>query len=71
MFIAPFVPSPAQVIEYMLRMADLKPGEVFFDLGAGDGRTVVMAAKSFGARSVGVELREDWVPFMRVVWVTG
>ena len=59
MFIAPFVPSPAQVIEYMLRMADLKPGEVFFDLGAGDGRTVVMAAKSFGARSVGVELRED------------
>ena len=59
MFIAPFVPSPVQVIEYMLKMADLRPGEVFFDLGAGDGRTVVMAAKSFGARSVGVELRED------------
>lgn len=59
MFIAPFVPSPAQVIQYMLKLADLKPGEVFFDLGAGDGRTVIMAAKSFGARSVGVELRED------------
>jgi predicted RNA methylase len=59
MFIAPFVPSPVQVIEYMLRMADLRAGEVFFDLGAGDGRTVIMAAKSFGARSVGVELRED------------
>jgi tRNA A58 N-methylase Trm61 len=59
LFIAPFVPSPVQVIEYMLKMADLKPGEVFFDLGAGDGRTVIMAAKSFGARSVGVELRED------------
>ena len=59
MFIAPFVPSPAPVIQYMLKLADLKPGEVFFDLGAGDGRTVVMAAKSFGARSVGVELRED------------
>jgi predicted RNA methylase len=59
MFIAPFVPSPVQVIQYMLKMADLKAGEVFFDLGAGDGRTVIMAAKSFGARAVGVELRED------------
>jgi tRNA A58 N-methylase Trm61 len=45
----------------MLMMAGLKPGEVFFDLGAGDGRTVVMAAKDFGARAVGVELREDLV----------
>ncbi len=43
----------------MLRLAELKPGEVFFDLGAGDGRTVIMAAKAFGARSVGVEMRED------------
>ena len=59
MFIAPFVPSPAQVIEYMLKLADLKAGEILFDLGAGDGRTVIMAAKSFGARAVGVELRED------------
>jgi predicted RNA methylase len=59
MFIAPFVPSPVQVVEYMLKLADLKAGEVLFDLGAGDGRTVVMAAKSFGARAVGVELRED------------
>jgi tRNA A58 N-methylase Trm61 len=45
----------------MLAMAELKPGEVFFDLGAGDGRTVIMAAKDFGARAVGVELREDLV----------
>jgi predicted RNA methylase len=43
----------------MLRLAELKPGEVLFDLGAGDGRTVIMAAKTFGARAVGVELRED------------
>jgi predicted RNA methylase len=43
----------------MLQLAELKPGEVLFDLGAGDGRTVMMAAKSFGARAVGVELRED------------
>ena len=43
----------------MLRLAELKPGEVLFDLGAGDGRIVMMAAKTLGARGVGVELRED------------
>ena len=59
MFIAPFVPSPPQVVRQMLMLADLRPGEIFFDLGAGDGRTVIMAAKDFGARAVGVELRED------------
>ena len=57
--IAPFVPSPIPVIKHMLQLAGLKPGEVLFDLGAGDGRSVIMAAKSFGARAVGVELRED------------
>jgi predicted RNA methylase len=59
MFIAPFVPSPQTVVEYMLRLADLKAGEVLFDMGSGDGRTVIMAAKVFGARGVGIELRED------------
>ncbi|MEM3730337.1 MAG: class I SAM-dependent methyltransferase [Candidatus Bathyarchaeia archaeon] len=61
MYIAPYVPSPPQVIRQMLILAQLKPGEVFFDLGAGDGRAVIMAAKDFGARAVGVELREDLV----------
>jgi predicted RNA methylase len=59
MFIAPFVPSPVLVVQRMLKLADLKAGEILFDLGAGDGRTVTMAAKSFSARAVGVELRED------------
>ena len=59
LFIAPFVPSPVLVIQHMLRLAELKPGEVLFDLGAGDGRTVLVAARAFGARGVGVELRED------------
>jgi predicted RNA methylase len=45
----------------MLSLAELRAGEVFFDLGSGDGRTVIMAAKDFGARAVGVELREDLV----------
>jgi tRNA A58 N-methylase Trm61 len=47
------------VVRRMLSLADLKPGETFYDLGAGDGRTVIMAAKDFGAKAVGVELRED------------
>jgi len=59
MYIAPYVPTPPQVIQRMLRLAELRAGEVFFDLGSGDGRTVIMAAKEFGARAVGVELRED------------
>jgi predicted RNA methylase len=59
LFIAPFVPSPIPVIQRMLQLAEIEPGEVLFDLGAGDGRTVIMAAKTFGARAVGVELRED------------
>ena len=59
MYIAPFVASPLPVIRRMLVLAELKPGEIFYDLGAGDGRAVIMAAQEFGARAVGIELRED------------
>ncbi|MCK4933397.1 methyltransferase domain-containing protein [Candidatus Bathyarchaeota archaeon] len=59
MFIAPFVASPRSVVRHMLKAVDLKPGEAFYDLGSGDGRTVIMAAQEFGARAVGVEMRED------------
>ena len=61
LFLAPFVPSPPQVVRQMLLLADVRPGEIIFDLGAGDGRTVIMAAKDFSARAVGVELRDDLV----------
>jgi len=43
----------------MLTLAELRKGETFFDLGAGDGRSVIMAAQEFGANAVGIELRED------------
>jgi len=59
LFIAPYVATPLPVVRQMLLLAELKPGETFYDLGAGDGRTVIMAAKEFGANAVGVELRED------------
>jgi protein-L-isoaspartate O-methyltransferase len=61
MFIAPFVASPLTVVRHMLELAQLKQNENFFDMGAGDGRTVIMAAKDFGAKATGIELREDLV----------
>lgn len=51
--------SPHAVVRYMLTVSGLKSDETFYDLGAGDGRAVIMAAKEFGAKAVGVELRED------------
>ena len=61
MFIAPYVASPLPVVRQMLLLAELKPNETLYDLGSGDGRAVIMAAKDFGAKAVGVELREDLV----------
>ena len=59
MFLAPFVATPTPVVHQMLILAELKSGDVLYDLGSGDGRAVIMAAKDFGATSVGVELRDD------------
>jgi len=59
MFISPFVASPLPVIRRSLTLAELKRDEVLYDLGAGDGRTLIMAAQEFGARGIGIELRED------------
>lgn len=54
--LAPFVPTPPEVVEAMLKLADVKPTDVVYDLGCGDGRIVIMAAEKFGAKGVGVEL---------------
>lgn len=54
--LAPFVPSPQPIVERMLSAANLKPGETLFDLGCGDGRVLITAAKKFGAKAVGIEL---------------
>lgn len=53
---APFMPSPPSTVDEMLRLAAVGPGDVVYDLGAGDGRVVIAAAKKFGARGVGVEI---------------
>ena len=52
----PYVPTRQEVVEEMLRMAGVKPGDVVYDLGCGDGRIVVTAAQKFGARGVGVDI---------------
>lgn len=52
----PYVPTPQDVVEKMLEMADVKEGEVVYDLGCGDGRIVITAARDRGARGVGVDI---------------
>ena len=59
MSVAPYVSSPEEVVRKMLDMAQLREGEVLFDLGCGDGRIVVMAARDYSAKAFGVEIRED------------
>jgi SAM-dependent methyltransferase len=49
-------PTPKKHIRSMLQMAKLKPGELVYDLGCGDGRVLILAAKEFGARGVGIEV---------------
>jgi ubiquinone/menaquinone biosynthesis C-methylase UbiE len=57
--LAPFVPSPFIVIERMLQIAGVKPGETVYDLGCGNGRILITAAQKFGAKAVGIELNES------------
>jgi SAM-dependent methyltransferase len=51
-----FVPTPEEVVDQMLRLAGVGPNDVVYDLGSGDGRIVIAAAKRFGARGVGIDL---------------
>lgn len=52
----PFVPTPVEVIDKMLELAEVKKGDVVYDLGSGDGRIVIRAAKKYGVRAVGIEM---------------
>lgn len=58
--IVPFVPSPQSVVDKMIDLAGVKKGDVVYDLGSGDGRIVIAAAKR-GARAVGFEIDPDLV----------
>lgn len=52
----PFVPTTPEAVTAMLKLADVKSTDVIFDLGCGDGRIVIEAAKAFGARGVGIDI---------------
>jgi tRNA G37 N-methylase Trm5 len=51
-----FVPTPQEVVDEMLRVAGVKKGDVLYDLGSGDGRIPVTAAKKFAIRAVGIDI---------------
>lgn len=54
--LGPNIPTPQAVVDRMLEVARIKPGEMVYDLGSGDGRVVITAAVKYGARAVGVEI---------------
>jgi ribosomal protein L11 methylase PrmA len=51
-----FVPTPQEVVEDMLRIANVGKGDVLYDLGSGDGRIPITAAKKYGIRAVGIDI---------------
>jgi len=54
--LAPYVPTPQDVVERMLDLAGVTADDVLYDLGCGDGRLVITAARKFGARGVGIDI---------------
>lgn len=57
----PYVPTPQPVVDAMLEMAGVKQGDLVYDLGSGDGRIVITAAKKYGTRGIGIDLNPDRV----------
>src|ERR1700733_7135689 len=57
--IAPYYPTPNTIVDKMLQLGELKAGEKMFDLGSGDGRLVIAAARKYKADATGVELDDS------------
>jgi SAM-dependent methyltransferase len=57
----PYVPTPDGVVNRMLQLADVDSSDVVYDLGSGDGRIVIQAARAYGARGVGIEIDPELV----------
>jgi ubiquinone/menaquinone biosynthesis C-methylase UbiE len=55
----PYVPTPANVVEEMLKLANIHKGDILYDLGSGDGRIVVTAAKKYGIKGVGIDINPE------------
>jgi hypothetical protein len=56
-----FITTPHRVVREMLKLAELRKDDVLYDLGSGDGRIVIAAAKDFGARAVGIEIDQELI----------
>jgi len=54
--LAPFIPTPDDVVERMLALAEVGPKDVVLDLGSGDGRIPIAAARKYGARGIGIDI---------------
>ena len=59
--LATFEPTPHEAVRRMLELAEVKPGELLYDLGSGDGRIVIAAAQEFHAKALGFEIDRDLV----------
>jgi len=57
----PFVRTTTEVIDRMLELARVKPGDVVYDIGSGDGAIIIQAAKKYGVKGVGIEIDRDLV----------
>jgi SAM-dependent methyltransferase len=55
----PYVPTPPEIVEAMLKLGNVHAGDMLYDLGCGDGRIVIMAAKKFGARGTGIDINPE------------
>ena len=55
---APYVTTPPDVVDRMLALANVTPTDIVYDLGTGDGRIVIAAARAFGARGVGIDIEQ-------------
>ena len=63
--LAPFDPTPQEVVERLLVLAGVRKGDTVYDLGSGDGRVVIAAAKKFGVKAVGFEIDPGLVKLAR------
>jgi SAM-dependent methyltransferase len=63
---APWVPTSLKFVRETLAMTDLQQGELLYDLGSGDGRLVIAAARDFGARATGIEIDPFRVLYSRL-----
>jgi cyclopropane fatty-acyl-phospholipid synthase-like methyltransferase len=55
-YVAPFVPTPQEIVDRILEIAEIRKGDVLYDLGSGDGRIVLTAARKYGIKAVGFEI---------------